>query len=338
VLFNLHRIIGKIGKSRVFILAIFSKIVFFFFILTLPQTWLIIPFLIAYIIAGAVEWTSLDVILESYSQDKLSGRIRGIYLSIINAGYILGPYLSTRILEKYGYSGVFNVLLIFNVIIFLAALLGLRKVSYEYRQKINFKEILGKFLKRRNIMRIYYVAFVLDFFYAVMTVYTPIYLRELGLAWSEIGVIFAFMLVPFVLLQYPAGLLADKKYGEKGMIILFLLIMAIATLLIFFIKTKAIFVWALVLFATRVGAAVVEVLRDSYFYKRIDCGDVDLIDLFRTSSSVGFIVAMALATVLLLVFHIRILFFVTSIIVFSAILPAAMLQNNKCERDLNKNA
>ena len=94
----------------------------------------------------------------------------------------------------------------------------------------------------------------------------------------------------------------------------------------------------ILLFITRIGAALLEVMRDSYFYKRIDCDDVDLIDFFRSSVAVAFIVSTAIASLLLIFFPVRSVFLLVALAVFSAILPAAMLQDNKCERELEKSA
>jgi hypothetical protein len=47
-------------------------------------------------------WVALDVLLENYSKDNLSGRIRGFYLMVMNIGFLLAPYLSTQILSRLG--------------------------------------------------------------------------------------------------------------------------------------------------------------------------------------------------------------------------------------------
>jgi len=78
---------------------------------------------------------------------------------------------------------------------------------------------------------------------------------------------------------------------------------------------------------------MLEVLRDSYFYKRIDGGDVDLIDFFRTAMPAGYIVSSVLTLPLLLIFSIKATFILVAVVVFSALLPAFFLADNKCERE-----
>jgi MFS family permease len=157
---------------------------------------------------------------------------------------------------------------------------------------------------------------------------------DLGFTLEKIGLAFTLMLVPFVLFQYSAGVLADKKMGEKEMIIFSLVFMALSTLGIYFIHSMSVLVWGAALFATRVGAALIEVLRDSYFYKRIDGHDVDLINFFRTSMPVAFIFSTLLSALLIYFFSIKIAFILVALVVLSALWPAWHLDDNPSEREL----
>jgi MFS family permease len=120
-----------------------------------------------------------------------------------------------------------------------------------------------------------------------------------GLAWSEIGIVFTIMLVPFVLIQYPAGLLADKKYGEKEMLFIGVVIMIIALVFMLFVHTDSFVFWAVVLFASRVGAALFEAMQDSYFYKQINENDISIINFFRSTRAVAYIISAATVGVML---------------------------------------
>lgn len=328
LLLNLHKIIKKIGKSDFLYIALFFEMIAIGVLLFVSPGPLGIAAVIAYIIFLNMKWVSLDMILESYSSDKMSGRIRGKFLTAINLGILLGPFFSTVILEKYGYYGIFLILFIFNAAIFLLEVTMIGRVNHRFEGQIGVRRILRRVFERIDIIRIFYVAFILDFFYALMVIYTPIYLISLGFGWEEIGIMFTVMLLPFVFIQYPVGVLADKKLGEKEMLIGAIILMGSATLAMYFIVSVEIFVWALLLFLSRVGAAMIEVLRDSYFYKRIDAHDVDLINVFRTASSVAYISGAILSAVLLLVFPLKAIFILVAIVVFSALYPAFKLEDN----------
>ncbi|MFA6160352.1 MAG: MFS transporter [Parcubacteria group bacterium] len=336
ILLNLHKFVRTLGKSNVFYFSLLAKLFVIFGLILVEPSKIGILLMILYIILGHIEWVALDFIIEEVSTDRMSGRIRGMHLTILNAGFLFGPFVSTYFLDKINFHGVFIFALIFNIFVFIFALLGFRKVNKRFEQKLRVLDILKKVLARKNIMRIYYISFVLEFFYALMVIYTPIYLRDLGFSWGEIGKIFTVMLIPFVIFQYPAGLLADKKMGEKELLIFSILIMGISTMLIYFMGTGNVVRWALILFITRIGASLIEILRDSYFYKRIDCRDVDVIDFFRTSLPMAYIFATIFSSFVFLFLPIEFVFILTGLIVLSALYPAFRLTDNRSEKEMGK--
>ncbi len=334
ILFNLHKLISFLGHSRAFLLVVFAKIPILALLTVLDISFFGIIALISYMVIGSLAWVILDMIIESCSIDRLSGRIRGAHLTVLNAGFIFGPFLSTHLLDSFGYQGVFGVMIVLYSLIFLIAILGLRNFQYTVIKRSGFFEIVQKVKKRKNICRIYYISFVLEFFYSLMVIYTPLYLQGLGFSWEEIGIIFTFMLLPFIIFQFPVGYLADREMGEKEMIIFSLFVMSFSVAAIYFIDSLSILVWSMALFITRIGAACLEILRDSYFYKRIDRKDIDLIDFFRTTRPAAYITGAVLTTFLLFTFPIKIVFLLIALVVFSAIVPAWKLIDNKSEKEM----
>ena len=164
-----------------------------------------------------------------------------------------------------------------------------------------------------------------------MVIYVPIHLRSLGYSWEELGRIFTVMLLPFLMIQYPLGILADKKTGEKELIIASIVIISVSTGAIYLIGTGSAALWATVLFITRIGASAIEVMRDSYFFKKVDSDDVDMIDFFRTASSAGYIAAALSSTLLLLFFPIEAVFLMIGVVAASALWPAFRMIDNKAE-------
>ena len=332
-LLNLHKLVRLWGKSNVFYFSLLAKILVLIFLIFNDPSKLSVLLLMLYMILGNIEWVAMDVIVESFSVDKLSGRIRGLYLTIINAGFLFGPFVAAYILGKMDFYGIFVFSLIFNCFVFVFALICFRNINHKFEQKLKVFDVIKKVVARKNILRIYYISFVLEFFYALMIIYMPIYLRDLGYSWENIGWIFTAMLMPFVLVQYPMGILADKKTGEKEFLIFSIIIMAISTIAIYFIGTGTVFIWVLVLFATRVGAALIEILRDSYFFKKIDATDVDVINFFRTSLPVAYIAATTLSSFVLFFLPIKFAFILTGLVVLSALYLAFKLTDNKSEKE-----
>lgn len=118
------------------------------------------------------------------------------------------------------------------------------------------------------------------------------------------------MLLPFILLEFPLGKMSDRT-GEKKMLALGFLVSAVATFLIPFVKEPGIFLWMAILFFTRVGAAMIEVMSESYFFKSVSQEDDDEISFFRNTGPLSFIIAPVVAIpVLFLIPSFEYLFFV----------------------------
>lgn len=335
VIVNLHELIRRLGKSLIMHLLFLAEIATLVFLIFLPPGHLGAALIVATVLFASLLWVVLDIILETFSEDNMSGRIRGLHLTITNFGFLVGPFAATWTLAHYGFAGVFFAKLVLTILAFAIALVSLSKVNHSYSRNLEVMQIFERVRRRKNILRIYHISFVLEFFYAIMVVFTTLYLSEHGFNLGELGIVFTIMLVPFVLLQLPIGYLADKKWGEKELLITALIITTVTVLGVYFTESRTVMMWGLLLFATRVGAAMLEILRDSYFYKRIDMDDVDIIDFFRTAQPVGYIAAATISTsILTLGLSIRSLFLIAALVVFSGLWSAFKLSDNKSTQEL----
>lgn len=333
-LLNMYKLVSILGKAKAFFLFFVLQIISLLALIFVKPSLAGIVYLMAYIIFNYFAWVILDIIIEQFSDDKKSGRIRGFHLMIMSAGVLVGPFLSTTILSTYGFNGLFLATIFLNLIMLALAAVGLKKVAGKIRGHLTIKDVGIKVFTNKDVLNIYMVSLVMEAFYALMIVYTPLYLLDLGLTWQQIGIVFTVMLVPFVIMDYPLGYLADEKYGEKEMIIMGLLIMGVSSALMFFIHSKSIIIWSVILLLTRIGAATVETLRDSYFYKKIDGRDVDLISFFRTTRSVAYLLATGMSAMFLVMLPMKYIFLLIGFLVLSGIYPAIKLVDNKSEAEL----
>ncbi|HEX9664824.1 MAG TPA: MFS transporter, partial [Patescibacteria group bacterium] len=199
-----------------------------------------------------------------------------------------------------------------------------QKNETKFDRPAKIGQVARLIFKRKSLKSIFYISFLLQFFYSWMVIYTPLYLRSLDFSWELIGQIFTVMLLPFVFFQFPVGYLADRYFGEKEMLTLGLVIMSLATVGLFFISTPLAI--GAVLFLTRVGASTVEILRDSYFYKQINAAEIDLIDYFRNTGPLAYIISPLIATGLLLFLPMSALFIILGLfcltgLIFSLTMP-----------------
>lgn len=200
-LFYLQPLIRRIGRAHALYLSLGVSICASAVLAATTTPFVLIVAALALIVATNVTWVALDILLESFSQDQVSGSIRGLYLTIMNAGLLAAPFLSLKALDAFDYSGIFLTLVVGYTLVFIIALLSFRTDNKVFQQKLRFGSTLKIVLQKRNLFRIYQVSFAMEFFYALMIVYTPIYLRSLQFSWDDIGIIFTLMLIPFVVLQ-----------------------------------------------------------------------------------------------------------------------------------------
>lgn len=333
-LLNLHKVIRLIGKTRILLLAFSGQILVILGLIFIPLAPIKLLLMVLFMLFDQILLISLDILLESVTKDEATGRTRGEHLTILNIGFILGPKASTMLLASFNFTTVFIVVLVFKVIALSIGYFRLGAINHCALARETVGKLVMKAWKNKDVRRIYYISYALESFYALMIMYSPIYLQSIGLSLAEIGTVFTVMLIPFLFFEYPIGWLADKELGEKEMIIFFLSWIALATAWVYTIDRPVVWLWALALLATRVGAAALEILRDSYFYKRIKDDDVDLIDFYRTARPVAYVIAAGLSVLVVDAYSVREVFLLAGIFLLTALLPAWALRDNLSEREV----
>jgi MFS family permease len=257
-----------------------------------------------------VTYFSLTVFLESFSKDESTGGIRGVFLTILNVAILAGPLIASGVLGVGNYQNAFVIAAILVLpIIFLAAR-HLRDFADPTYSRISFLQSAGAIMVDKSLRYIFVIQFLLQFFYGIMVIYTPIYLHtRMGIPLSEIlGIIMPIALLPFVIFPYLIGNLADKKLGEKEMLLTGFAIISLTTIGLSFIHSNAVLVWAGALFVTRVGATFIETMAESYFFKHVDASGTHVISFFRNLTSFSYLISPVVASTFLSLFDYRFIF------------------------------
>ncbi len=279
---------------------------------------------------------SLDLLIESLSKDSITGRIRGKQLALLNLGILSGPFLSGFMVNRLGFSVAFFlssvvVFLMATILAFNFKLKSKQELSQGKQKALSWRGLKWLLKRKPDLKLIFSLAVLLRVFYAVTIVYFPLMLLEKGMDWSAVGLILTLMLLPFVFVQYPTGILADKK-GEKEILAVALLLMAISLVWLFFVEVSPNSFWlvALILMLGRTGAALFEVGQDSYFYKKVNADDVRVINLFRTSTAVAYILSMTIFGLLSLIINsYQGLFLILALILILGFIPLSKLKDTK---------
>ncbi len=332
VLIFLPKILRKIGNYKTVMLASFVGIVLFValaFSSYEPLT------LIVFILAITFPYTplafGLDIFLENHNNDEENtGDIRGSFLTALNIAFVISPIIAGFLLTVLGYKGLYLI----SAFILIPFLLIVRYKFKDFKDPeyipLELKPILGKLINSKDLRASFAMHFLIRFFFAIMVVYMPIYLiRHIGFSFEEIGVMFSIMLLPFVFLEYPLGHFADKKFGEKEFLFVGFLIMAVSVVAIPFISGAHFLLWTFILFFSRVGAAIVEVMSEIYFFKHVDGDDLDTISSYRALRPVAYIVAPMIGSALLFINGFHIIFITLMLFMIVGVLISVFLKDTK---------
>ena len=161
---------------------------------------------------------------------------------------------------------------------------------------------------------------LLFFFFSWMVIYIPLHLaRTVGFEWDRIGIILSIALLPYILLEYPLGHLADTRFGEKEIMTVGFILIGLFTLPLGLIASVSFFFWAFFLFATRIGASMVEIMTETYFFKKIDVTNSDFLSVFRMAEPLAYVVAPLAASLLLVFVPTQYLFAILGLVMIAGV-------------------
>lgn len=311
-----YRILRKIGNYRFALIATIVEILTLVVLSQAQNIWVAgIAFMIQHATNPIILY-SLDIFLESVTSKEDAGKSRGLFLTILNTPPIVATLVTGIILRENDFSQVYMIAIAFLIPLLMIIMSNFKKFRDEKYIKIEVKDVLNRFKSERLIRDIFIDNVLLQVFYAVMTIYLPVYLlNNIGFSLAEISFIFSVMLVPFVLLQFPVGRIADEKLGEKELLILGFVIMTFSMLMISFIKLPTLILWAMVLILTRIGAAIVEIMTETYFFKHVGKRDAHVMSIFRMSHGIAFALMPLIGGLLLLFVSIQYIFVIFAFII-----------------------
>ena len=217
---------------------------------------------------------TLDIFLEQSTVDEGStGNTRGFFFMINNIALVLSPLIIGLLL---GQGDAYEQVFLFaaaSLIPFLLLLFIL--LRYEPARTGSRPSLIKTFrclFHSKDVVLGALAHLVMLLFFSWVAIYIPLYLHsELGISWESLGWVFSVMLLPYVLLEYPVGILADRYFGERELMMIGFAIMGISLSLISFITTPFVTLFlVLVLIGTRIGGAITEITTETYFFKHVD--------------------------------------------------------------------
>ncbi|MEX0917738.1 MAG: MFS transporter [Candidatus Paceibacterota bacterium] len=275
---------------------------------------------------------NLDVFLEALigNNEGTTGSKRGLLLALTSFIGAISPLLSGFIIDNssFTYAYLLSALTLFPIAMILV--FHFRHFQDPKYHEIKLLKAMRSFWKRHNIRMVFLSHFLLQVFFCFMVIYTPLYLAtEINLSWSAIGIIIFAGQLAYAFFEYPIGYYADNHVGEKEMMAAGFLILAISSAFLAAIATTAIIIWIVAMFVTRVGASLVEVTTESYFFKHTKSSDAQIISFFRITRPLAYVIGALLGSLSLLYLPFNFVFITLGFLMILGIISALLIPDTK---------
>lgn len=297
LLLNTSKILEKISLYRFTLYSLTIELICTVGLLISNNPFLVGVYFVVHHIAITFIYFNMDIFVEKVSTDEtMTGSIRATYMTLANITFVISPAIVSVLVFDSVYTYVYLLSSVFIIPMFYL-IRKFKNLEIKNIKHIKIRETTAEYMRDKNLYDIFISNLLLQLFYAFMVIYMPLYLEKvIGFSWAEIGIIFTIMLLPFVIFEVPVGEMEDDRYGEKEFLTIGFVILGLATIFMSFITLKSFWIWATVLFISRIGASLVEVSVESYFFKQVNQEKSDVIGFFRIARPLSFIIAPLLAT------------------------------------------
>jgi len=299
--------------------------------LAITTNWIAAAVLVA--LQGTVAFSifiGIDLLIEaSIRTERVTGRVRTAFLIVSNLAVLLGALSLTFVVEgdQYWRAFVTSALVLLPFLAF--ALWLFPRVSLPQIESED-GSVLTQLKNNKSLRAITLAHFLLQVFFAWMAIYSPILLFSYeGFSWAEIGTILAIAMLPYIILEYPLGVIADRWLGEKEILIGGFAIIALSMLAVPFIAGASYWVWVSLLVVSRIGAAAVEAMTEVHFFRHVSERDAATITVFRTLRPLGNIVGPLIASLALVILPLHATFALFGVIMLLGIPVARMMIDSK---------
>ncbi len=325
-------IIRRIGNYMMAMILICMQMALFFGLIssTSPST-LAILFILQSGVVSLIGLT-LDIFLEVYTTDgEKTGSIRGFYTATLNASWVIAPLIGSLLINKtnnYQYTYVAALAMLFPLLYLIYR--NFPKFKDPNYTKLSITQLAKHISSNKNWVKLFSANIILQTFYSWMIIYSPIYLHNnIGFSWEEIGIILVIMLLPFPLIQYPLGKLADEKYGEQEIMTVGFAIVGISTIMLSYFTLKSVLLWSILLFITRIGAASAEIMMETYFFKTVSARDTAVLGSYRITRPLSYFIAPIIMIVGLWFVSEQNMFIIIGLFSLLALYPALTIEDTK---------
>lgn len=326
--FNIARLLKKFGNYRLMTFFLFIELLSLFGMAFFNDLeFIILAFLVHHTIHPML-FVSMDIFVEHYSTNENTGLIRGIFITIISIAAVISSFVVGRIIGDGNFELVYLFSAAFVTILYLVVYSNFRNFRDSAYPLARGIALVQKFLREKNLRKIFVTSVMLNFFYSWIIIYVPIYMYQyLGFSFPEIGLAISISLLPFVLFDIPLGELADKVIGEKEIMVVGYLLMIVALLLIGQTTLSSLPLWTALLFLARTGASFADIANDTYFFKQINETNDELVTIWRINAPVGYVLGTIAGSAALIILPFQFIFFILAVVMLIGLFYAGKIED-----------
>lgn len=278
-------------------------------------------------------YINIDIFLETLtgSAEGTTGTTRGLILTLMSVAAFLSPLAMGQIVgEESNLSHVYYVGAVVGVLLIGIIVARFRSFLDPVYQTIRVRDMIREVSHNKDIKVVMTAQFLLQFFFTWAIIYIPLYLADyVGFDWPTISLILAAGLFAFVLFEYPIGAVADRHIGEKEMMAVGFVILALTMAAASFMAEFALISWMVLMFVSRIGASLVEVTTESYFFKKVTGDQPALISLFRLMRPLANLLGALVGSLSLLFLPFHLIFLVLALAMASGVFITSFLTDTK---------
>lgn len=333
ITFTLPRLLRHIGNVATCLLLIIAINCSLLLIGLALNPILTITAFILFVALSPQIYVNIDIFLETLTgtSEGTTGTTRGLILTLMSLAAFLSPLAMGLIIgEDNNLANVYYVgaaVGLFLIGIIVARFRSFLDPSY---QTVLVRDMLRDAATNIDIRTVMLAQFLLQFFYTWAIIYMPLFLAEyVGFDWPTISIVLAAGLVAFVIFEYPIGRIADRHIGEKEMMALGFVILALTMASVSFMAEFALISWMVLMFVSRIGASLVEVTTESYFFKKVTGDQPNLISLFRLMRPLANLLGALIGSISLLFLPFNFIFLVLALVMASGVFITSFLTDTK---------
>lgn len=298
----LPQIVERYGAQYIALVLAFIEMIVLLALAAAPGALTSILFMAVTIAIQPLLYYQFDLLLEATVADMNTvGRVRALFRTAWSTAALAAPLLLGALLANSdSYHRVF--LAAAAMLVPIVVLFSLRRFPKGPAPRFaHMRDTFAHILRDRDLAAVTFGNLLLYLFYVWMPLYTPFYLHNvLGISWSNLGWMFSVMLIPYMVVEYPAGWIADRFLGNKELMVTGFLIAGGATVALGLLSpTASLLMILIILLASRIGAALVESMVDAHFFRRVSKRDINSISVFRSVWPLAYIVAPIVGSLIL---------------------------------------